>query len=75
MGLATGEEAKVIVISLVRSNKEGKAGFLNTSNRINVLLSRAMHGMVLVGNVDTFVAAKMTPMCASCVLIRVDHLK
>lgn len=57
-----GEEAKIIIISLVRSNKEGRAGFLNTSNRINVLLSRAMHGMVLIGNADTFAAAKKTPM-------------
>jgi hypothetical protein len=40
-----GEEAKVIVVSLVRSNDERKCGFLKTSNRINVLLSRARHGM------------------------------
>ncbi|TGJ82142.1 hypothetical protein E0Z10_g6593 [Xylaria hypoxylon] len=43
-----GEEAKVIVISLVRSNNEKRCGFLNTPNRINVLLSRAKHGIVLV---------------------------
>ena len=40
-----GEEAKVVIISLVRSNDERKCGFLKTSNRINVLLSRAQHGM------------------------------
>ncbi|KAK9802792.1 hypothetical protein WJX73_006176 [Symbiochloris irregularis] len=57
-----GEEAKVVIVSLVRSNKEHKAGFLNTSNRINVLLSRAMHGMILVGNRETFEAGKTTPM-------------
>lgn len=33
-----GEEADVVVVSLVRSNKEKKCGFLKTSNRINVLL-------------------------------------
>ena len=33
-----GEEADVVVVSLVRSNKERKCGFLKTSNRINVLL-------------------------------------
>ncbi len=48
-----GEEAKVIVISLVRSNDERKCGFLKTSNRINVLLSRARHGMYIIGNTDT----------------------
>ncbi|KAK2766019.1 hypothetical protein FQN54_007534 [Arachnomyces sp. PD_36] len=45
-----GEEAKVIVVSLVRSNKEDKVGFLRTTNRINVLLSRAQHGMFIFGN-------------------------
>ncbi|KAL9132322.1 MAG: hypothetical protein Q9175_006504 [Cornicularia normoerica] len=48
-----GEEAKVIVVSLVRSNDERKCGFLKTSNRINVLLSRARHGMYIIGNSDT----------------------
>lgn len=49
-----GEESKIIVISLVRSNKEKKVGFLKTTNRINVLLSRAQHGMYLIGNTDTY---------------------
>ena len=48
-----GEEAKVIIISLVRSNDERKCGFLKTSNRINVLLSRARHGMYVIGNAHT----------------------
>lgn len=45
-----GEEAKIVVISLVRSNSENKTGFLRTPNRINVLLSRAKHGMYIIGN-------------------------
>jgi hypothetical protein len=49
-----GEEAKVIIVSLVRSNPERKVGFLKTRNRINVLLSRAQHGMYLIGNTDTY---------------------
>ena len=48
-----GEEAKVVVVSLVRSNKDNKPGFLRTSNRINVLLSRAKHGMYVLGNAQT----------------------
>ncbi|KAN0075671.1 hypothetical protein V8E54_006941 [Elaphomyces granulatus] len=48
-----GEEAKVVVISLVRSNEQNKCGFLRTSNRINVLLSRAKHGMYIIGNSAT----------------------
>jgi hypothetical protein len=49
-----GEEAKVVVISLVRSNDDSRCGFLSTSNRINVLLSRAQHGMYLIGNSNTY---------------------
>lgn len=49
-----GEESKIVIISLVRSNKERKVGFLRTTNRINVLLSRAQHGMYLIGNADTY---------------------
>ncbi|KAL3705514.1 hypothetical protein TMatcc_009186, partial [Talaromyces marneffei ATCC 18224] len=45
-----GEEASVVVISLVRSNPQNKCGFLRTSNRINVLLSRAKNGMYIIGN-------------------------
>jgi hypothetical protein len=49
-----GEEAKIIIISLVRSNEGKKVGFLKTTNRINVLLSRAQHGVYLIGNTDTY---------------------
>ncbi|KAL2130209.1 hypothetical protein VTI74DRAFT_6765 [Chaetomium olivicolor] len=49
-----GEEAKVIVVSLVRSNNNCKVGFLRTENRIKVLLSRAQHGMYLIGNARTY---------------------
>ncbi|KAI9752215.1 MAG: hypothetical protein M4579_005718 [Chaenotheca gracillima] len=49
-----GEEAKVVIISLVRSNKQKKIGFLKTNNRINVLLSRAQHGLYLIGNISTY---------------------
>ncbi|EFX01411.1 nf-x1 finger and helicase domain containing protein [Grosmannia clavigera kw1407] len=48
-----GEEAKLIIVSLVRSNPQQRCGFLSTANRINVLLSRAKHGMVIIGNSDT----------------------
>ncbi|KAF9870443.1 hypothetical protein CkaCkLH20_12110 [Colletotrichum karsti] len=48
-----GEEANVVIVSLVRSNNEKRCGFLSTSNRINVLLSRARHGMYIIGNSHT----------------------
>ncbi|RDW81247.1 uncharacterized protein DSM5745_04804 [Aspergillus mulundensis] len=48
-----GEEATVVIISLVRSNPRQNCGFLKTPNRINVLLSRAKHGMYIIGNAQT----------------------
>ncbi|KAK1980981.1 hypothetical protein LZ30DRAFT_593677 [Colletotrichum cereale] len=48
-----GEEANVVIVSLVRSNNEKRCGFISTSNRINVLLSRAKHGMYIIGNSST----------------------
>lgn len=54
-----GEEAKVIVVSLVQSNMKCQVGFLRTENRINVLLSRAQHGMYLIGNSETYLNVPM----------------
>lgn len=54
-----GEEAQVVIVSLVRSNPEHKVGFLRTPNRINVLLSRAKHGMYIIGNTDTAATVPM----------------
>ena len=54
-----GEEAKVIIVSLVRSNPKRNVGFLRTENRINVLLSRAKHGMYLIGNSETYLNVAM----------------
>lgn len=66
-----GEEAKVVVISLVRSNAKNQCGFLRTSNRINVLLSRAQHGMYIIGNSQTSIHV---PMWAQVVkILRQEH--
>ncbi|KAL8766873.1 MAG: hypothetical protein Q9209_006469 [Squamulea sp. 1 TL-2023] len=61
-----GEEAKVVILSYVRSNAEGKCGFLRTTNRINVALSRAQHGMYIIGNAQT---ASSVPMWAEIISI------
>jgi len=45
-----GEENDIILISLVRSNRTKTMGFLAVENRINVALTRAKHGMFIVGN-------------------------
>jgi len=47
-----GEENDIILISLVRSNRNKSMGFLAVDNRINVALTRARHGMFIVGNAD-----------------------
>ncbi|KAK4216738.1 hypothetical protein QBC37DRAFT_471134 [Rhypophila decipiens] len=54
-----GEEAKVVIVSLVRSNDRQNCGFLRTSNRVNVLLSRAKHGMFIIGNAITYDSVPM----------------
>ncbi|XP_030831565.1 NFX1-type zinc finger-containing protein 1-like [Strongylocentrotus purpuratus] len=45
-----GEENDIILLSLVRSNKEGSTGFLKIDNRICVALSRAKKGLYCIGN-------------------------
>ena len=45
-----GEENDIVLLSLVRSNSEGRVGFLSESNRICVALSRARQGFYCIGN-------------------------
>lgn len=54
-----GEEATIVIVSLVRSNRYRNCGFLKTFNRINVLLSRARHGMYIIGDANTASSAPM----------------
>ena len=45
-----GQENDIILISLVRSNKDGKIGYLSSMNRLCVAISRARCGLYLFGN-------------------------
>ncbi|GJJ08048.1 hypothetical protein Clacol_002255 [Clathrus columnatus] len=50
-----GQEAKIVIVSLVRNTgdydtQSASIGFLKSSNRINVALSRAKHGLYILGN-------------------------
>ncbi|NWS36582.1 ZNFX1 protein, partial [Polioptila caerulea] len=45
-----GEENDIVLLSLVRSNKEERPGFLQIPNRICVALSRAKKGLYCIGN-------------------------
>ena len=53
-----GEESNIIIASLTRSNPENNIGFMGSPERLNVLLSRARNGLILVGNSHTFLKSK-----------------
>ena len=48
-----GQERDVIIFSAVRTNPQGKIGFLKDRRRMNVALTRARQLLVLVGDIDT----------------------
>ncbi|KAJ8602141.1 hypothetical protein CTAYLR_001664, partial [Chrysophaeum taylorii] len=48
-----GEENDIVIASLVRSNPDGKIGFLNEPERVNVLLSRARLCEIIIGSSKT----------------------
>lgn len=60
-----GDENKVVVLSLVRSNTAGAIGFMGTDDgfqRINVAFSRAQEKFVLIGDfTNTLTNARYTP--------------
>ena len=45
-----GEENDIVLLSLVRNNEDENIGFLKTSNRVCVALSRARKGFYIIGN-------------------------
>ena len=47
-----GEENDIVLLSLVRSNDEESIGFVGTENRVCVSLSRAKHGLFVIGNME-----------------------
>ena len=52
-----GSEADIVIVSLVRNNGLApwkSVGFLKESNRMNVLLSRAKHKLIIVGSWEFF---------------------
>lgn len=49
-----GEESDIVIASLTRGNPNRDIGFMSAPERLNVLLSRARNGLIILGNGDTF---------------------
>ena len=48
-----GQERDIMVLSCVRSNRKSDVGFLRSPQRINVSITRARFGLIIVGNFRT----------------------
>jgi len=48
-----GQEKEVIIFCAVRNNREGKVGFLSDWRRLNVMLTRARRGCIVIGSKST----------------------
>ncbi|RFC54405.1 AAA domain-containing protein [Brumimicrobium aurantiacum] len=48
-----GQEADVVILSLVRSNADGNIGFLKDYRRMNVALTRAKQKLIVIGDSST----------------------
>ncbi|KAF3484283.1 NFX1-type zinc finger-containing protein 1 [Arthroderma uncinatum] len=53
-----GEESNIVLASMTRSNKSFDIGFMAAPERLNVLLSRARDGLIMIGNSETFMHAR-----------------
>jgi len=48
-----GQEESIVIISLVRSNEDGKIGFLKDYRRMNVAMTRAKEKLIIIGDSST----------------------
>ncbi|KAF8958975.1 P-loop containing nucleoside triphosphate hydrolase protein [Flammula alnicola] len=53
-----GEESDIVIASLTRSNASNDIGFMTAPERLNVLLSRARNGIIMIGDSNTFTKSK-----------------
>ncbi|KAL6610114.1 hypothetical protein ACP70R_040083 [Stipagrostis hirtigluma subsp. patula] len=50
-----GDEKDIIILSTVRSNRDGFVGFIDSDNRANVALTRARNHLWILGNEETLI--------------------
>lgn len=55
-----GEENRIVLLSLVRSNADKRLGYIGVDNRICVALSRAKDGFYVIGNFTLLVEQNET---------------
>jgi predicted DNA helicase len=48
-----GREKEAVILSLVRSNREGQLGFLTDTRRMNVAMTRAKRKLIMIGDSAT----------------------
>jgi cell division protein FtsB len=65
-----GMEFPLVVVSCVKSNAEGRIGFLHLPQRTNVAISRAQRQVVLVGDAATFERRPDSPLGKVLALLR-----
>ncbi|TDL30087.1 P-loop containing nucleoside triphosphate hydrolase protein [Rickenella mellea] len=53
-----GEESPIVIVSMTRSNPDHDIGFMQSPERLNVLLSRARDALIMIGNIETFLHAR-----------------
>ena len=74
-----GGEREAIIVSFVRSNEDGRAGFLTLPDegkrRLNVALTRARKRLVLVGDFETLKSPENRPDCTEVYQELVDYLE